>query len=122
MAERQDKPVALIVGCGDYLGSAIARRFARGGLHVVATRRRGGLDALVFTAGVGENSPPIRAKTCERLEHLGIQLDPERNRDVRPDGDIATEASPVRIFVLAAREDLTMYHQISRLLKLASPS
>ncbi len=42
-----DKPVALVVGAGDYLGSAVARRFAREGFHIVATRRRGDLDTLV---------------------------------------------------------------------------
>jgi len=46
MAEETIKKVALIVGAGDYLGSAIARRFAREGFHIVATRRRGELDQL----------------------------------------------------------------------------
>ena len=47
MASTQPKPVALIVGAGDHLGSAIARRFAAEGFHIVATRRRGDLNPLV---------------------------------------------------------------------------
>ncbi|MEM7424547.1 MAG: SDR family oxidoreductase [Pseudomonadota bacterium] len=46
MGSERDTPVALIVGAGDFLGAAIARRFAREGYHVVATRRRGDLDGL----------------------------------------------------------------------------
>ena len=41
-----EKPVALIIGAGDHLGSAIARRFAKEGFHLVVTRRRGDLDLL----------------------------------------------------------------------------
>lgn len=47
MSTSQSKPVALIVGAGDYLGAGIARRFAREGLHVVGTRRRGDFDSLL---------------------------------------------------------------------------
>ncbi len=47
MMTKTSKPIALIIGAGDHLGSAIARRFAREGFHIVATRRRGDLDTLV---------------------------------------------------------------------------
>ncbi|HET6571874.1 MAG TPA: acetate/propionate family kinase [Solirubrobacterales bacterium] len=66
----------------------------------------GGLDALVFTAGVGENSPPTRARVCERLGFLGVELDPDRNAAAEPDGDVAAPGSPVRVLVIRAREEL----------------
>ncbi len=47
MMTKTSKPIALIIGAGDHLGSAIARRFAREGFHIVATRRRGDLNTLV---------------------------------------------------------------------------
>lgn len=47
MMTKTSKPIALIIGAGDHLGSAIARRFAKEGFHIVATRRRGDLDTLV---------------------------------------------------------------------------
>jgi NAD(P)-dependent dehydrogenase (short-subunit alcohol dehydrogenase family) len=47
MMTETSKPIALIIGAGDHLGSAIARRFAKEGFHIVATRRRGDLDTLV---------------------------------------------------------------------------
>jgi acetate kinase len=64
----------------------------------------GGLDVLVFTAGVGENSAEVRAATCEKLEFLGLTLDPALNE--KPlDCDIATKDSRVRILVIRAEED-----------------
>jgi acetate kinase len=66
----------------------------------------GGLDALVFTAGIGENSPSIRARVCERLACLGVALDTAANRSARPDADVAAPGSGVRVVVLAAREDV----------------
>jgi len=65
----------------------------------------GGLDVLVFTAGVGENSAEVRAATCEKLEFLGLTLDPALNERPILDCDIATKDSPARILVIRAEED-----------------
>jgi acetate kinase len=69
----------------------------------VATR---GLDALVFTAGIGERSRLARARICERLDWLGVALDPDANATAEPDAELAAAGSAVRIVVLEAREDL----------------
>lgn len=66
----------------------------------------GGLDALVFTAGVGEGSARTREDICTPLRFLGVELDVERNLSALPDADIAAAGSGVRIIVLRAREDL----------------
>ncbi len=66
----------------------------------------GGIDAVVFTAGIGENSALVRAAICDRLEFLGVHLEPTRNRDAVPDCDIADDDSPARILVVHAREEL----------------
>jgi acetate kinase len=65
-----------------------------------------GLDALVFTAGVGEGSARVRADVCERLRFLGVELDADANNAARPDADVGKAGSAVRIVVLHAREDL----------------
>jgi len=66
----------------------------------------GGLDALVFTAGVGENSAGVRARICAQLAFLGVELDETANETARPDAEIAADGSSVRVVVLEAREDL----------------
>jgi acetate kinase len=65
----------------------------------------GGIDVLVFTAGVGENSPETRSAACGKLEFLGLKLDEEANAHVSTDEDIATQDSRVRVLVIRARED-----------------
>ena len=65
----------------------------------------GGIDALVFTAGVGENSAEVRSATCGKLKFLGLKLDATANAQVSPDEDIATLDSPARILVIQAQED-----------------
>ncbi|HZM01275.1 MAG TPA: acetate/propionate family kinase, partial [Planctomycetota bacterium] len=75
----------------------------------------GGLDALVFTAGVGEGSAEIRRRACEGLEHLGLRLDAAANESCRPDADVARADSPARILVVASREDLTIVRAVRRL-------
>jgi len=66
----------------------------------------GGLDALVFTAGIGENSASIRAEVCERLRFLDVELDAQHNESAEPDADMASARSRVRVLVVRAREEL----------------
>lgn len=66
----------------------------------------GGLDGIVFTAGIGENSPEIRQRICERLTWLGLALDPAANRENRP--EIQASSSRVRVWVLPTDEELTI--------------
>ncbi|HEX5062297.1 MAG TPA: acetate/propionate family kinase [Kofleriaceae bacterium] len=72
----------------------------------------GGVDALVFTAGVGENSAEIRMLVCQRLECLGLEIDTDANARCQPDADIARQDSRARILVIAAREDLAMLSEV----------
>jgi acetate kinase len=66
----------------------------------------GGLDALVFTAGIGAGSARVRADVCARLQHLGVELDGAANAAAVPDADVAAAGSTVRIVVLQAQEDI----------------
>jgi acetate kinase len=72
------------------------------------TASAGGLDALVFTGGIGEGSQVIRALACERLGWLGVAVDPEIAVPAGTDSDVSTTDSPVRTLVIHAREDLQM--------------
>lgn len=65
-----------------------------------------GLDALVFTAGIGEHSARVRHGVCARLGFLGVELDAVRNDGEPLDADIGTESSAVRVVVVRAREEL----------------
>ena len=65
----------------------------------------GGLDALVFTGGVGENQPQVRAAACAGFEFLGVKLDLEKNSQLLPDQDISALDSTVRVLVIQAQED-----------------
>ena len=68
----------------------------------------GGLDVLVFTAGVGENSALVREKTCEAFEFLNLKLDSTKNDNHPIDLDIATSESSIRVFVIQTEEDLAI--------------
>ncbi len=65
----------------------------------------GGLDVLVFTAGVGEHSSEVRAASCEKLGFLGLNLDAERNRRSPADEEISTPESEVKVLIIRAQED-----------------
>jgi acetate kinase len=76
------------------------------GAVAAATVALGGLDAVVFTAGIGENSALVRRMVCGRLGHLGLELDEAANSSAEPDAEIAGPGSAGRVVVLRAREDL----------------
>ncbi|HET8845189.1 MAG TPA: acetate/propionate family kinase, partial [Ktedonobacteraceae bacterium] len=65
----------------------------------------GGLDALIFSGGIGEHSPEVRADACTTLGFLDLALDPQRNKENPVDEDIATHKSSIRVLVIAAQED-----------------
>ncbi|MEG3893338.1 acetate kinase [Microcoleus sp. Z1_A1] len=65
----------------------------------------GGLDALIFTAGVGENSALVRAAACEAFGFIGLKLDGDKNQHSSIDRDIAAVDSAVRILVIHTQED-----------------
>jgi acetate kinase len=73
---------------------------------------RGGIDVLVFTGGVGEHAPEIRAAACASLAHLGVSIDPVRNRALEGEGEITDDGAAVRTFVVAAREDVEIARQV----------
>ena len=64
-----------------------------------------GLDALIFTAGIGENSPEVRAAACSNLGFVGLKLDSSKNTHISGDQDISSPDSRVRILVVRAQED-----------------
>lgn len=80
-----------------------------------------GLDALVFTAGIGERSAVVRQLVCDRLRFLGVDLDRDANAAATPDAALAREGSAVRIVALRAREELVIAREARRCLTEASP-
>jgi acetate kinase len=75
----------------------------------------GGIDALVFTAGIGENSPEVRAAACESFGFLGAKLDPAKNAQSPPDQEISRFDSAVRILIVRAQEDWAIARECRRL-------
>lgn len=75
----------------------------------------GGLDAIVFTAGIGENSAAVRSASCAKLGFLGVELDQNKNASAEPDLDIAAPDSRVHILVIRAQEDWAIARECERL-------
>jgi acetate kinase len=76
----------------------------------------GGLDALVFTAGVGEHSARVRSAVCRQLDLLGISIDEAVNRGATGDSTISASSSSVRVHVVPAREDVVVARAVRTLL------
>lgn len=77
----------------------------------------GGVDAVVFTAGVGENAARIRAEACEGMRFLGVELDCAENEQGTGDRDIATANSAVRVLVIRTQEDWEIAQDCWQLMK-----
>lgn len=77
----------------------------------------GGMDALLFTAGIGENSPDVRAAACANLGFLGVTLNAAMNQKSRGDEDISLGESKVRVLVLRAQEDWAIAKECWNLLR-----
>ncbi len=78
----------------------------------------GGVDAVVFTGGIGENSPRVRADTLEGLEYLGLQIDGKKNEQmVGEEGDITAEGSGVRTFVIPTNEELVIANDTAQIVR-----
>ena len=75
----------------------------------------GGIDALVFTAGIGENNARLRARVCAGLEPFGIQLDPDKNSACRAtEALLQAENSTAKILVIPANEELVLAREVCR--------
>ncbi len=68
----------------------------------------GGVDVVVFTAGIGENSPELREGVLQNLDFMGIALDPEKNKVRGKEKDISMDGSKVRILVIPTNEELVI--------------
>ena len=110
-AEAGDEPAALAL--------AVYVHRLRASIAAMAAAMDG-LDVLVFTGGVGEHAPAIRATACAGLGFLGVRLDPDANaRTVAPDvpdREISSSDTVVRTLVIEAREDLQIAHEVRRVL------
>ena len=85
-----------------------------GGFYVLM----GGIDAIVFTAGIGENSDYCREKICERLAVLGVEIDKSVNDGLRgKEALISTENSKIKVCVIPTNEELVIARDVVRLTK-----
>ena len=78
----------------------------------------GGVDTIVFTGGIGENSPAIRKRICAGLGFLGVKIDTKRNVKSAP--VISTPAGRVRVRVIRTDEELMIARSVGRVLQLGS--
>lgn len=123
--ERRSGLAGLTGTSGDFrdLGDDEAARLATA-VYVHRMRREiaamvaalGGLDTLVFTGGVGEHQPSVRAAAAEGLGFLGVAVDTDRNACASGDADISAPGAPVRTVVVTAREDLEIAREVRSVL------
>ncbi len=119
LAGKADMRAVLVAASAGEAAAVLARDVyvhrLRGSIAAM-TAALGGLDVLLFTGGVGENSPEIRARATADLAFMGIALDQARNRTMEPDGEIGVDGSGVRVLVVRAREDLEIAREVRAVL------
>ena len=79
------------------------------------TAAMGGVDAIIFTAGLGENSAMMRDKICNGLEYLGTRIDLERNKIRGQAKEVSVEGSKVKIFVIPTNEEVMIARDTKRI-------
>ena len=78
----------------------------------------GGVDAVILTGGIGENAPPVRARSLSGLEFMGIRIDAARNEAaVGKEAEISSEGSPVKVLVIPTNEELIIARDALRLVE-----
>jgi acetate kinase len=76
----------------------------------------GGLDAIAFAGGIGENSATVRRLACQNLTFLGVELDEQKNKNAAIGSEISAKGAPVRIFVTGTNEELIVAEKAAELL------
>ncbi|GGP75692.1 acetate/propionate family kinase [Saccharothrix coeruleofusca] len=105
-ADMRDVHAAIAAGSADArLALEVFTHRLRQGIAAMAASL-GGLDLLVFTGGIGEHDPEVRARVLDGLAFLGLRLDRDRNDAARGDARVTADASPVPAWVVEAREDV----------------
>jgi len=78
----------------------------------------GGVDVLVFTAGIGENAPLVRKKSCQNLEFLGIEINEKKNKEaIKVEAMISSKDSRVKVLVIPTNEELVIAQDTERIIK-----
>ena len=77
----------------------------------------GGVDAIIFTAGVGENGPETRESACAGLEFLGIKIDPEKDKVRGKEMDVSADDAKVRVLVIPTNEELMIAMDTAAIVK-----
>jgi acetate kinase len=120
-ADMREVEGAASTGDGDAARALAVHDHRLAGAVAAMAAALGGLDALVFTGGVGERSARIRELACERLVHLGAAIDPARNASADGDGHVSAGDSRVAVLVVRSREDLEIARQARALLQAEDP-
>ena len=108
LAESGDKRAIL---CEEMYSHQIAKNV---GSYIVAM---GGADAIVFTGGIGENAGKYRADLCEKLEFMGVKLDPEKNKIRGEEVEISTPDSKIKVYVIPTNEELVIARDTLEIVK-----